>query len=166
APEGEHLICVVMLVPYEVANSWRTEKGEYQDALLRQLEVVLPGLGDHLTFAEGASPRTMERYTLNHLGALYGWEPTPENTGVGRLGHRTPIDGLMLSGHWTKPGGGLVPVTVSGVQTAQLVLADPGVRHLLESLTTTLDPISSEARRVEVIRFFNEFAAGIGAGGI
>lgn len=139
APEGEHLICVVMLVPYEVATSWRTEKGEYQDALLRQLEVVLPGLGDHLTFAEGASPRTMERYTLNHLGALYGWEPTPENTGVGRLGHRTPVDGLLLSGHWTKPGGGLVPVTVSGVQTAQLVLGDPGVRHLLESLSTTLD---------------------------
>ena len=109
APEGEHLLAVIMLLPYEVAASWRTDKAEYQDALLRQLEVIIPGLTENITFAEGASPRTMERYTLNKLGALYGWEPTPDNTGVGRLGHRTPIDGLMLSGHWTKPGEGLYP---------------------------------------------------------
>ena len=84
--------------------------------------------------AEGASPRTMERYTLNHLGALYGWEATPGDTGVDRLSHRTPIEGLFLSGHWTRPGGGLVPVMVSGMQTAQIVLGDSSVREVVESL--------------------------------
>jgi phytoene dehydrogenase-like protein len=136
APPGEHVMSVVMFMPFEVATSWRTEKAEYQEALMRQLEVVIPGLGDRLTFAEGASPRTMERYTLNHLGALYGWEPTPENTGVARLSHVTPIDGLLLSGHWTRPGGGVVPCFVSGLQTAQLVLGTPSVRELLDSLAS------------------------------
>jgi prolycopene isomerase len=134
APEGEHVMSVVMLVPYELAVSWREEKEQFQQALMRQLEVVLPGINDHLTFAEGASPRTMERYTLNHLGALYGWEATPGDTGVDRLSHRTPIEGLFLSGHWTRPGGGLVPVMVSGMQTAQIVLGDSSVREVVESL--------------------------------
>jgi prolycopene isomerase len=134
APEGEHLINVVMFLPFELAASWRQEKERYQEALMRQLEVVIPGINDHITFAEGATPRTMERYTLNNLGALYGWEASPENSGVRRLSHRTPVDGLLLSGHWTRPGGGLVPVIVSGIQTAQIVLGDSSVRQVLESL--------------------------------
>jgi len=134
SPEGEHVMSVVTLMPYELATSWRQEKERFQEALLRQLEVALPGINDHLIFAEGASPRTMERYTLNHLGALYGWEATPGDTGVDRLSHRTPIEGLFLSGHWTRPGGGLVPVMVSGMQTAQIVLGDSSVREVVESL--------------------------------
>jgi prolycopene isomerase len=134
APEGEHVMSVVMLLPYDLAASWREEKERFHEALLRQLEVVIPGINDHLLLAEGASPRTMERYTLNHLGALYGWEASPGDEGVHRLSHRTPIDGLFLSGHWTRPGGGLVPVMVSGMQTAQIVLGDSSVREVVESL--------------------------------
>ena len=37
----------------------------------------IPRLRDTLRFCEGASPRTMERYTRNESGAIYGFALTP-----------------------------------------------------------------------------------------
>jgi prolycopene isomerase len=76
----------------------------------------------------------MERYTLNHHGAIYGWEPTPKQTGAARLGRKTPVEGLWLAGHWTQPGGGVMPVVVSGLQTAQALLEYPNVPALMADL--------------------------------
>jgi prolycopene isomerase len=122
APPGEHTLIVFTPIPYDVGASWREEKTYYMELLAEALEGVIPGVHDHLTFAEGASPRTMERYTLNLTGALYGWENSPEQFGRGRLEHRTPIDGLLLSGQWTQPGAGIYGVVFSGLQTAGLLL--------------------------------------------
>lgn len=122
APAGEHLVIVTTLIPYDVGASWRQEKARYVELLTAELETVIPGLHAHLTFAEGASPRTMERYTLNLTGAIYGWELSPEQTGRRRLEHQTPIGGLLVSGQWTQPGGGIYAVVSSGLQTAQQIL--------------------------------------------
>lgn len=127
APPGEHLVILSTLMPYEIAASWRAEKGRHQEPLLQRAAAVLPGLRERITFVEGGSPRTMERYTLNHLGAIFGWAECPEQASLNRLGHRTLIDGLYLSGHWTQPGGGLMTVIVSGAQTAQLLLGYPSL---------------------------------------
>jgi prolycopene isomerase len=124
APPGEHIIIATCLIPYEVGASWREEKTKYSQLIMDELEKLFPGLKSHTTFAEGASPRTMERYTLNLTGAIYGWEVSPRQVGVGRLSHRTPIEGLYLSGHWTQPGGGVYGVIVSGIQTAQMIIGD------------------------------------------
>jgi phytoene desaturase len=121
APVGEHVIIVTGLIPYDLGVSWRTEKVRYAGRLLQELEAVFPGLRGHITFAEGASPRTMERYTLNLTGAIYGWEVSPKQVGRGRMPHQTPIHGLYLSGHWTQPGGGVYGVVASGLQAAQTV---------------------------------------------
>lgn len=62
-----------------------------------------------------------QRYTLNLGGSIYGWDQTPEQSGTERLPHRTPVDGLFLTGHWTQPGGGVQSVLTSGIHTAELV---------------------------------------------
>ena len=124
APPGEHIIIATSLIPYEVEGSWREKKAQYSELIVKELETLFPGLREHTLFAEGASPRTMERYTLNLSGAIYGWEPTPAQVGLGRMPHETPIRGLYLSGHWTQPGGGVYGVLVSGIQTAQIILRD------------------------------------------
>jgi phytoene desaturase len=134
APAGEHLVVATTLIPYEIGASWRREKVRYAELLLNEIEAVIPGLRDHVTFAEGASPRTMERYTLNLTGAIYGWEVSPEQVGRKRLAHRTAIRGLYLSGHWTQPGGGIYGVVASGLQTAAMILRYPSAAEFLNAL--------------------------------
>jgi prolycopene isomerase len=134
APEGEHLVTATALMPYEAAASWRRDKERCAERVLDECERVFPGFKSHLTFMEGASPRTMERYTLNFGGAIYGWEASPEQSAAHRLGRRTPVQGLYLSSAWTHPGGGVLNVIASGVATVQLILDYPTVPDLLQSL--------------------------------
>jgi prolycopene isomerase len=95
---------------------------------------AFPELDGRITFLERASPRTLERFTGNPNGAAYGWDMTPEQMGRNRPDHRTPVDGLFLSGHWTQPGAGAGGVIVSGVQTAQLVLGYKTMGDFLEGV--------------------------------
>jgi prolycopene isomerase len=125
APAGQNLLILTSLVDARAAASWREAKGPTQDALLRRAEQRLPGLAGSLHFAEGASPRSFERYTRNEGGALYGFDVTPLQVGPGRVDNRTPLPGLLLAGHWTRPGGGVVGVVRSGLRTARLALGLP-----------------------------------------
>ncbi|MET0966310.1 MAG: FAD-dependent oxidoreductase, partial [Nakamurella sp.] len=138
APPGEHLLIVCSLVSYEHA-SWRSAKDDILVQQQRQLIAMYPQLEGRFTFAEAATPRTMERYTLNSSGAIYGWEATPDQSGFDRLPRQTPIAGLSLAGHWTQPGSGVMSVLVSGAQTAQLLLGLPDVNSLFASLP---EPVS------------------------
>lgn len=125
APDGQHLLILTTLVDARAAARWRDAKLAVQDALLRRAEQRLPGLGAALRFAEGATPRSFERYTRNERGALYGFDVTPLQVGPGRLDNQTPLPGLLLAGHWTRPGGGVVGVVRSGLRTARLALGLP-----------------------------------------
>ena len=91
----------------------------------RMLELAdqqLRGLREEARLVESGTPRTMERYTRNTAGAIYGWELSPSQVGPGRLSHRLPVEGLHLAGHWTQPGGGIYGVVTSGIQSAREVL--------------------------------------------
>jgi len=121
APEGETLMIVTTLVPFDVA-SWRKDKGRFEDFLLVALEKRWPGLRRGIKMIEVGTPRTMERYTRNSDGAIYGWDLSPKQIGPRRLRQRTPIEGLYLAGHWTQPGGGIYGVVTSGVQAAREIL--------------------------------------------
>lgn len=134
APKDQHLLTATTLIPYSIANSWREEKLSYGEKLVHQVESKFPGLEDHVLMMEGATSRTMERYTLNLTGAIYGWEVTPAQVGRDRLGHKTPVKGLYLSGHWTQPGGGISSVVVSGVQTAQMLLGFKNFESMFREL--------------------------------
>ena len=122
AGDGESVFSVTVLLPYALSHSWRDEKDFYVDLLLAEADAALPGLRDGLRFAEGATPRTMERYTRNHEGAMYGWDLDPAQVGPMRLAQRSPVAGLVLAGHWTTPGGGIYGVCQSGVSAAQQIL--------------------------------------------
>jgi phytoene desaturase len=125
APAGEHLLILTTLVDARAAARWRDAKQRFEDALLLRAERRLPGLRGALRFAEGATPRTFERYTRNQQGALYGFDVTPAQLGPGRLDNETPLPGLLLAGHWTRPGGGVVGVVRSGLRTARIALGLP-----------------------------------------
>lgn len=122
APEGEHAVVLTTLMPYDAVANWRGEKKRIVARMVEQVDARVPGFSGSLTFAEGGTPRTMERYTRNTAGAIYGWELSPAQVGPGRLGHGTPLAGLHLAGHWTRPGGGIYGVVLSGIEAATRVL--------------------------------------------
>lgn len=132
APEGEHLIVLSSIAPYDVGSPWPRERERWTELLLAALETMMPGVRDHLSFVESATPLTLESHTLNHRGAIYGWEPTPAQSLGKRLKQRAPIAGLFLAGHWTEPGAGSLRVVYSGMNAAQAIA---GLETLPELLT-------------------------------
>ncbi len=123
APAGGHAFQITVPLPYELSASWRRDKDRTTDRLLGLAERVFPGLREHMVFALGGTPRTLERYTLNQRGAMYGWEPSPDQVGPLRLGGGGPVEGLLLAGHWTRPGPGVYGALSSGLDAARRALA-------------------------------------------
>ncbi|MFN2426355.1 MAG: phytoene desaturase family protein [Candidatus Binatia bacterium] len=122
APAGQHAVVLTTLMPYDASSNWRTEKKRSVERMIGQVEARVPGFASHIRFAEGGTPRTMERYTRNTAGSIYGWELSPGQVGPGRLSDMMPIEGLHLAGHWTRPGGGIYGVVLSGIEAATRVL--------------------------------------------
>jgi len=121
APEGEHLVMLTALADFSHGEDWKQTKADYMDKMLDFADSKINGLKSHILFIEAGSPATMQRYTLNHKGAAYGWAVTPEQVGANRIANKAPIDGLYYAGHWTTPGGGVYGVSYSGMQTAQAI---------------------------------------------
>ncbi|MDD2758800.1 MAG: NAD(P)/FAD-dependent oxidoreductase, partial [Methylomonas sp.] len=122
APEGQHIMLLTMLCPFDVGMSWRQAKKTFEQRLLEKAERYFPGLNRHLLLVESGSPRTLERYTLNHRGAAYGFAPTPEQIGPNRPDVRGALPNLYHTGHWTRPGGGVAGVSISAQLAAQAIL--------------------------------------------
>ncbi len=66
------------------------------------------------------SPRTMEHYTLNPSGAVYGYALQKGPPGIGS---RTPFENLLLVGAWAA-GGGQTTVMKSGLLAARHILSE------------------------------------------
>jgi phytoene desaturase len=134
APEGRHLLTLTTLVPYASSSTWRERKEPLARRLLERADRHFPGLLRGLRFVESATPRTMERYTRNSDGAIYGWELSPSQVGPGRPAIETPLPGLLLAGHWTLPGGGVYGVVHSGIDAARRALGLAGEADLWRAI--------------------------------
>jgi prolycopene isomerase len=134
APPGEHLYLLTTLAGYEPASRWRRDKEALLERMLALADELVPGLGAATTFCEAGTPRTLERYTRNSGGALYGFALSPDQVGPGRPAATTPLPGLLLAGHWTQPGGGVYGALASGVEAARLALGLPATAELWKAL--------------------------------
>src|SRR5262249_38092723 len=131
APPGCHTMTIVAsLTPEEeAARDWRTVQDRKVRAGLRRIEDFVPGFGGHVEVMTVAHPPSGTERTSNFCGAPYGWAVIPEQAGMRRLAHETPIDNLYLTGHWTIPGPGVCAVVASGWRVAKPVVgqgAAPG----------------------------------------
>lgn len=131
APRGQHLVKVLVTVPYGYQERWggadseryRQIKEEFSQKILHLLESkLIPGLREHLLFCEGATPLTLERYTGNELGAMFGLASTPYQIGNSRPSHETSIPGLFQVGHYTRPSHGIAGASLSGLFCARSIL--------------------------------------------
>lgn len=105
----------------EDRKKYKAKKQKVIDVLLNRLETDYPKLRDYIEVIELATPRTMNRYTMNPEGAVYGYAQTVQQSGLKRTGHKTPIANLSLVGAWTQPGGGFQGAMISGTTEAERV---------------------------------------------
>jgi len=122
APEGKHILSIVAPAPY--SYDWENKKGGVAKGIIKQAEKAIPNLSSHIIYQDISTPLTLERYTLNTKGAMYGLQVTPEQFGINRISQKTPIKGLYLAGHYTRPAHGVVGVVMSGQFAARAILKD------------------------------------------
>ncbi|MBA7646164.1 Phytoene desaturase (lycopene-forming) [subsurface metagenome] len=120
APEGKHILSIVAPAPY--SYDWQNKKEEVAKRIIKQAEKAIPNLSRHIIYQNISTPLTLEKYTLNTKGAMYGLQVTPEQFGINRISQKTPVKGLYLVGHYTRPAHGVVGVAMSGQFAAQAVL--------------------------------------------
>jgi phytoene dehydrogenase-like protein len=125
APEGSQIIILqrIMELDYDAVPDWAAHKAGIEADLLARLDVVIPGILGKIVTRQSASALTSWRFTLNYQGAMLGWEMSPEQLGDRRPSIQGPVRNLYLTGHWTKPGGGITPVIVSAMDVAQAITA-------------------------------------------
>jgi phytoene dehydrogenase-like protein len=130
APKGNHIVRLMAPASYAFCKGWGSDghthyrriKEEEAQRLIRMVEErYMPGLSSHCTCIEAATPLTLERYTANEKGASYGLAPTPGQIGRGRPANKTPLKGLYLAGHYTRPAHGIVGAALSGRFVADMI---------------------------------------------
>jgi len=131
APPQQHILNVLINVPYNYQEEWGKKnpekyhhiKEEFSQKILHQLESkLIPSLRNHLLFCEAATPLTLERYTGNERGAMYGLASTPQQIGKLRPPNQTPIPGLFEVGHYTRPSHGIIGASISGSFAVKTIL--------------------------------------------
>jgi phytoene desaturase len=131
APPRKHILNVLINVPYHYQEEWgkkdpekyRHVKEEFSQKILHRLDSkLISGLRNHLLLCEAATPLTLERYTGNEMGAMYGLASTPEQIGKLRPPNQTPIPGLFEVGHYTRPSHGIIGASLSGSFAVKAIL--------------------------------------------
>jgi phytoene dehydrogenase-like protein len=154
APAGETNFQAITIAPADYA-AWRISgpedhrsaeykevKQRFMDAIVEQLERrLIPGLSQHLTWLEGATPLTHERFVGATGGTSYGVENSVRQFGMFRQGHTTPIRNLFLCGASTVSGHGVIGAMTSGVGAAAAVLDDQLADRILLS-SASAQPLS------------------------
>jgi phytoene dehydrogenase-like protein len=123
APEGCQIIILqrIMELDYFRVADWAAHKAGIEADLVARLDAVIPGITSHIVSRQSASALTSWRFTMNYQGAMLGWEMSPGQLGDRRPSIEGPVRNLYLTGHWTRPGGGITPVIVSAMDVAQAI---------------------------------------------
>ncbi|MGD0335834.1 MAG: NAD(P)/FAD-dependent oxidoreductase [Candidatus Omnitrophota bacterium] len=122
---GSNTIQALINAPFESKDFWKQQKTELIAKMFQKVKKIIPGLKDeHVDVMEGASPYTFYRYTLNHNGAIYGWESTLEQISSKLVPQLSSLEGLILAGHWCTSGiggeGGISGVATLGRNAARI----------------------------------------------
>ncbi len=129
--EDEHIVLTIgpsfkdweRFGPEEYEANKEAEKERHLDIL----EKRFPGYRQGLKYAEAATPRTIERYTLKNKGAVAGPKQMLGQHMFKRLHTRSEWPNLFCCGESTVMGTGTPTVTTSGIAAANAVLKKHGL---------------------------------------
>jgi phytoene dehydrogenase-like protein len=133
---GHHTCESFSFVGYEAFKKWeeghasegKVRPSDYADfkesltdKMFDNLDHIVPGIRDHVVFAELGTPLTNKYYLNATQGNLYGTDKIGAQMGPGALPVRTEIDGLYMVGASTLSHG-VAGATASGLAAAQAIL--------------------------------------------
>jgi all-trans-retinol 13,14-reductase len=120
APEGKSVGAVCAI---DYPSDWESlERSEYMhmkadvaDIFTSRLEKILPGFREAVEYVEVATSLSVERFTLNPKGAVYGFAQHPGRS----LDYLSALpENVFIASAWGKIGGGFSGAMVSGYMTA------------------------------------------------
>jgi prolycopene isomerase len=103
---------------------YREGKRDLEAFLVDRLAEAIPDVRERIEICETGTPHTMQRYSWNPTGSIYGYAFTPTGHSIHRPEPRTHVPGLYLAGAWTFPAAGFTGAMTSGWNTARLVFED------------------------------------------
>ncbi len=109
-------------IRHDAFENWAAAKNALRDAIVSKAKSLIGDFAKQLVVCETATPKTIERYTGNTNGALYGFENIKTLYGQTKLPSTTHIANVYQTGHWTKSGNGMYNVMASAQETAFAVL--------------------------------------------
>ncbi len=151
---GERSIGVVSMVDY--ADNWnrlsredyRARKDVFARYVIGRLDRRMPGFADSVELYEVGTPMTIERYTRNPGGSIYGYRQDPRQTAFFRPGHACAVGDLFFASAWVNPGGGFTGAMLSGMSCAKVVHQHLGARRVSRwALASVTDPKLKPAPR-------------------
>ncbi len=101
--------------------AYRERKRELEAFLVDRVADVIPDVRDRIEICETGTPHTMQRYSWNPTGSIYGFAASVGNP---HLAPRTSVPGLYVAGAWGFPAAGFEGTMLSGWNTAGLVFED------------------------------------------
>jgi prolycopene isomerase len=129
APAGRSILHAALMADGRLwqgldERAYRERKCELEAYLVDRLAECIPDVRERIEVIETGTPHTMERYSSNPLGSIYGYASSPAAHSIHRPDARTGVSGLYLAGAWTFPGPGFSGTMHSGHRTAGLVMED------------------------------------------
>lgn len=123
--KGKHFAVVCA---YDYGKDWdkdeskyKKQKKEAEEKLLKKLEEQYPGIRKKIFYYELGTARTIENYTLNPGGSIYGFAQIPSQSGPFRANAKSKIPGLYMASAWVNPGGGFTGAMMSGFLAARSI---------------------------------------------
>lgn len=105
-------------------KDYREKKRQLEAHLIDCLEASIPDIRERIEICETGTPHTMQRYTQNPMGAIYGYASNVDSHSIHRPQPRTSVPGLYLSSAWTFPAPGFSGTMAAGFNTARLMLEE------------------------------------------
>ncbi|GAC1553909.1 MAG: NAD(P)/FAD-dependent oxidoreductase [Polyangiales bacterium] len=126
APPGHQLLTVCSVAP--TSDVALVDPGPaWEEAMLRTLRRVIPGIDEHALFIDRFSVDFIERWIGKEFGPAVSTGQTPDQVGVRRPPVHTPIRGLYLAGCGAGARGvGTELAAASGLECVDRILADLG----------------------------------------
>lgn len=124
APDGKSVGAVCAIdYPADWESLDREEytrmKADVADTITERLEKILPGFREAVEYVEVATSLSVERFTLNTGGAVYGFAQHPNRS----MDYLSALpENVHIASAWGKIGGGFSGAMVSGYMTAMDLL--------------------------------------------